>query len=215
MNPKFDAIIILGGGTRPNMTLPPWTKARVNKALEIAKKQGTKYFVLPTGASTHIPVPLTERGQPVTDSAVIAKHLMDAGITSEQILMLDFARDTLGEAFLTRILFADIRQLKTLCIVTSEFHLARAKHYWSNIFSLLPKTQDYELTFVGSENIGMSDKLLAARRVKETQRIQESIFNTRSFKTLAAVHEYFCHEHDAYVPFATPKQDSEEIRKSY
>ncbi len=212
---KFDAIIILGGGIKEDLTLPVWVKFRVQKAIEIAKEQGTKYFILPTGSTPHVPVKLTKDGQPFSDSKAIAKELLENGIEKEKILMLDFARDTLGEAFFTRILFTDIRNLTKLCIVTSSFQIPRAKHFFQNVFALKPHTQDYQLTFIESENIGIKEEVLRMRKVSEEERIKGSVFNQRDIQTLEDLHAYFCNGHKAYTPFAKQRELSEEEKKSY
>lgn len=215
MKDKFDAIVILGGGLNEDLSLPIWVKERVKKAIQIYNEQGSRCFILPTGSTPHVPVKLDKAGQPYNDSKAIAKELLENKIPKEKIMLLDFARDTLGEAFFTRILFTEIRDLTKLCIVTTEFQMPRAKHFFNNVFNLKPKTKDYQLTFIESKNIGITREVLEMREQSEANRIKNSVFNTQNIQSLADLHNYFCTGHLAYIPFAEQRELSDLERKSY
>ncbi|MAG60279.1 hypothetical protein CL619_00685 [archaeon] len=214
MSEEFDAIVILGGGLKEDLTLPIWVKVRVKKAIQVYKEQGSKYFILPTSSTPHVPIKLDNDGQPYNDSKAIAKELLENEIPKEKILMLDFARDTLGEAFFTRILFTDIRNLTKLCIITTKFQMPRAKHFFQETFALKPRI-DYQLTFIESENIGITDEVLEMREQSEDNRVKNSVFNKRNIQTLADLHDYFCNGHLAYTPFAKQRELTDLEKKSY
>lgn len=110
----FDAIIVLSG-TKDHGIF----EARLNKAAELYKK-GLSNVILISGV--------------MLGSAYAKDILLKQGIPPKAILEDQNPSDTFGNAFFTKLLFFIPKKWKKIAVVTSDFHINRAKFVFSKIF---------------------------------------------------------------------------------
>jgi hypothetical protein len=197
----FDAIAILGGGVRPGGELPPWAQARFDRALERAS--GEVFLCLSAG-TTHRPPPL-EDGYPIAESVAGARYLIQRGIMPGRIRIEALSLDTIGNAYFAKLLHIDPAGWTRLLVVTSEFHMPRARAIFEWIFGF--ETGRYYLAFDASPDAGMSEAALALRRDKEQRALESLETLKQSIRSLPQLHEWIFREHAAYSAAGRRKQD--------
>ena len=194
---KYDCILIPGGGLRADGSLPDWTLARLERALEI---EGQAEWILTlSGGTVHKPPPLDPAGFPYFESRQAAAYLVEAGVDPGRILSETCSYDTIGNAYFSRVLFADPLGLARCQVITSEFHLARAEVAFRWVYALQPVQAGTELSFEGVEDRGLPAGALAARRERERESLGKLRGKTRAITTLEAFQRWLYREHAAYA----------------
>lgn len=197
-NKPFDAILVLGGGVREGGELPPWVRSRLDHALNIWQGE---YVVALSAGTPHRPPPLDERGFPIFESEAAARYLLERGLPAARVLLEKSSYDTIGNAYFARVIHAGPRGWRHLAVVTSEFHMERAKAAFEWVFSL---EADFELAFFATANDGLAGDALAARQEKERQALEALRARAAAIRTLDALHRWLFSEHEAYA--AQPKR---------
>lgn len=195
-SPRFDAVIIPGGGLRKDGLLPPWVENRLDKALHVA--QGAHIITLSAG-TPHKPPPLDHAGNPILECVVEAAYLRDRGYPPRLLLMENASYDTIGNAYFARVMHVDPAGFRRLCFVTSEFHMPRTRAIFRWVLSLTPLSANYELNFVAVPDLGMPTDVLEARRRKEQRSLESLDALQAEYKTLAAFHQWLFTQHAAYA----------------
>jgi hypothetical protein len=193
---EFDALLIPGGGLTDSGELPPYVIARLDRALA----HPDAYFIPLSAGTTHRPHPLDQRGYPIYESLPAARYLRAHGIPERRILAETFSYDTIGNAFFTRLVFAEPRGLRRLHVVTSEFHMRRTEAIFRWVFGIGP-SGGYELSFEAVENAGISEQALAHRAVRELASLDRVLALAQRIATLPQLHEWMYTEHAAYAWF--------------
>jgi hypothetical protein len=190
--PNFDAILILGGGVRDGGELPPWAAARFDLALEM--ESGEPLVCLSAG-TTHRPPPL-EDGFPIMESVAGARYLMARGIDPERIRIEPVSYDTIGNAYLTKLLHVDPPGWRKVLVITSAFHMPRTRAIFEWVYGF--ENGKYELEFAESPDRGLTPEAREFRRSKEKQGF-ESLERARArVDSLAALHDWIWTVHGAY-----------------
>jgi hypothetical protein len=191
--PRFDAILIPGGGVREGGVLPPWSVQRFERALEL---QSGEPLVCLSAATTHRPPPLDAGGFPIYESTAGARYLMERGIAPEQIRMETVSLDTIGNAYFSKLIHVDPAGWIRLVIVTSEFHMPRTEAVFRWVYGMGPGT--YELQFESSADTGMDEDLLQARRAKESEGLKGLLELAQTVRRREELHEWVFTRHAAY-----------------
>lgn len=191
----YDAILIPGGGIRDNGDLPVYVKNRLDRAMEVHTNE---LLITLSAGTTHKPPFLDKQGFPLFESVAAAAYLKAHTIAPDHILTETCSYDTIGNAFFARVIHTDIRGLRKLLIITSEFHRNRTEIIFNWIFSLTPLKEPYELFFESVPDAGMSGNALELRREKEKTRIAQLRKLTKRIHTLKGFHEWLFTAHDAY-----------------
>jgi len=193
---KYDAVVIPGGGLDHELGIPSkWVIARLDCALEL-DGQTEMYIVLSRGTPHRAP-PSDGGGHPIDESVASARYLVSRGVASERIVMDRWSLDTIGNAYFLRTSIVEPLKLTRLCTVTSAFHMSRTRTVFDWVFSL--DANAYSLDYKVSEDVGMDDDVLNARRDKEQQSVvklrEKTIPEIRSMKQLA---HFVLVDHGAY-----------------
>jgi len=211
--PLYNAILIPGGGLLEDGSLPPWTQARLELALQY--DQETQWIGLLSGGTVHKPPPLDQKGFPFHESRVLAAALVSRGFAPERILTEICSYDTIGNAYFSRMLFSEPLKLSGLLVITSKFHMPRTKDIFQWVYSLLPRPIDFRLDFIPSEDNGLSENALAARITREKESLEAFQETKKKIANLADFHRWLYAEHKAYAPTRPPDLLSAEELKSY
>ena len=210
---SYDGILIPGGGLTADGSLPPWTVARLERALALA---GEAAWVIPLSAGTvHKPPPLNPEGFPLYESRQASAFLANRGLDPGRILAETCSYDTIGNAYFARVLFADPLGLARMLVITSEFHLARVEAAFAWVFSLAPAGPGYQLSFAGTPDRGLEPAALAARQARERASLETLRAKIPRINTLEEFQRWLYREHAAYAVGGKSEELSGEELASY
>jgi len=212
-NHSFDCILIPGGGLKPDGSLPAWTTARLNFVLDLAAE--TTWIGLLSGGTVHKPPPLDPDGYPLLESRQAAAYLISQGIEPSKLLTEIASYDTIGNAYFSRMLFAEPFSLTHLLVVTSAFHLERTTAIFQWIYSLTPVEREYVLSFADVPDQGLSPETLQARREREKLSLNKLLPKIKSIRSLDGFNRWLYNEHAAYSSLPIKEQLTENELKSY
>ena len=117
----FDAIIVLGGG----MNEKDW-KSRVNLAVELFTQKKASRLIM--SGKQHL-----WHRKKATEAEVMKQYAIAKGIPKNTIWKEDESLDTIGNAFFTRKHILEPNNWKKIIVVTSSYHLRRAKFIFMRI----------------------------------------------------------------------------------
>ena len=69
---------------------------------------------------------------------IMSDYLINNGLNPEKVLTEICSYDTIGNAYFSRLLFAEPFNLSSLLVLTSEFHMPRTRAIFEWIYSLTP-----------------------------------------------------------------------------
>ena len=169
---EVKAIIISAGGVSSSRTLPNYVKTRLDKGIEVYNSNSnTRTIFILTGRETvYKPPVLDPKGFPIIESELMAKYLIKKGISKQNIRIEKFSNDSLGGAIFSKIFLVDPLNIKSIVIISSEFHIKRLKKIYNWIFNL--GKSKYNLKFVTAPNNGIKENILLARKNKEKNDIE-------------------------------------------
>lgn len=207
------AVIVLGGGLNEDGSLNPWSRARADRALEIADKD-FDYFITTSAYTLHKPPKLDHEGFPIIEAHELARYLRSAGIPKERLLVEAASHDTIGNAYFSRTLHLEPLDFDVCTLVTSAFHLERATAVFDWVFSLSPALQT-ELNTDPAENSGLDSEALQARAAREKKQLRSVRRKREVIQNKGEFCRWLFTEHDAYAPGQPDQKCSNEARKTY
>ena len=210
---QYDCIFIPGGGLLPDGSLPPWILARLERTLSLQSQ--THWIAFLSGGTVHKPPPLTEEGFPIFESRASAAYLASRGVDTRQLLTEISSYDTIGNAYYSRLLFAEPMALHKVLVITSEFHLPRTRVAFEWVYNLLPQLIDSQLSFESVPDQGLSPQALNARKIREKKSLVKLRKTQDKITTLAAFQTWFYTEHSAYAVKIEPERLSGDVLESY
>ena len=193
--PTFDAVLVLGGGVREGGELPSWVQRRLEWAVSIPGEP----LIMPLSAGTpHRPLPNTANGFPLFEATTGADFLLQHGIPAERILIEACSWDTIGNAYFSRVVHAEPRQLRRLLVVTSDWHLPRTKLAFDWIYRLTPQALPFELEYRAVPDPDMDQQVVRERTRKEQASADALSGVIARITTLPDFHRWLFAEHNAY-----------------
>ena len=195
---NFDCILIPGGGLLLDGSLPPWTQSRVDRALELQDQ--TRWIACLSGGTVHKPPPVNDAGYPIYESRAAAEYLISNGLNPEKVLTEICSYDTIGNAYFSRLLFAEPFKFSNLLVLSSDFHTPRTQAIFEWIYSLTPLTMQFQLSFESLPDQGLSPSALKARQNREKKSLAQVLVTRNRITTLSACFGWLYTEHGAYAP---------------
>lgn len=181
-----------------------------------------------SAGTAHLPQLMSADGAPVWESTSSAAYLQKRhGIVNVYVETTSY--DTIGNAYYTRTSHTDVNGWRRLLIITNEvcggvnflsgavsfppatclrlnlilyfiyqFHMKRTKAIFDWIFGI--GDNGYELCYLESENTGLTEKGLEARRLHEAKG-EQSVLNNLAPQhiTLKEVWKFLNEKHDLYT----------------
>jgi hypothetical protein len=189
-----DAVLVLGGGVREGGELPPWVLRRFDRALEVS---GDAPIVCLSAGTVHRPPPLNSEGYPWLESVAGAAHLLRCGVPNHRVQVEALSYDTIGNAYLTKLVHVDPAGWRNLVVITSEFHMPRSRDIFEWVYGLTPGR--YQLTFEATPDEGIEPRLLERRRAKEAEALRALQTVKARIRKQDDMHRWFMTEHKAYT----------------
>jgi len=196
--PAYDCILIPGGGLLLDGSLPSWTQSRLDRALEL--KDQTRWIACLSGGTVHKPPPVNDAGYPIYESRAAAEYLINNGLKPEKVLTEICSYDTIGNAYFSRLLFAEPFKLSKLLVLTSNFHMPRTRAIFEWIYRLTPLPVQFQLGFESLPDQGLSPSALKARQQKEKKSLDQVQITRNRITTLSGCFGWLYTEHGAYAP---------------
>ena len=188
------AIVVLGVGVRPDGSLPFIARARVERAVELYRRQVAPRIIFTGkyGLIVHEPPALTE-------AEAMARYAQAMGVPREAMLIEDHSRDTLGNAYFTKRLFLQPNGWTVIRVITSDFHLSRSAWIFRKMLGA-----EYDCSFVSAPS-GFSPAALIGQALHECKLM---IFMAEWLSTVdeaddAALTRLMNHEHFGYAEAPT------------
>ncbi len=121
-----DALIVLANEMDANGTLNPESRSRANFAAQLAKERGIPHLVT-CGWNYR-----SDSECKIADA--FKTYLVSCGLNAERIMTETNSRDTVGDAVFTRINFADPMRFENILVVTSTYHVRRARTIFDFVY---------------------------------------------------------------------------------
>jgi len=160
MSACYDAIVVLGAGVTKKGNLPRVARARVDKAIELYINGAAQRIIL-SGRK---------------EAMIMKRFAARKGVSRKDLLLENSSVDTIGNAFFTKKKFLQPRGWHRIVVVTSPFHLTRAKLVFRKILG-----NDYAITFAAPK------KVLAKSAFRKKVGVERSLLMlTRMLSALVA-----------------------------
>lgn len=203
VNPEI-VLIVPGGGLTTEGSPTGWVHARLRKAAELYRYHtflGSSCRVVTlSGGTPHKPMPIDPKSEfQVYEGEANARCLIaEHGIPATDVLEENWSLDTIGNAYMLRMMHTDVAGWRHLVIVNNEFHMGRTRAIFQKVFSLPPTPEPYTLQFVEVANEGLDEDILKARKAREESSIATFRRNTENFTSLRDMHKFIFSDHMAY-----------------
>lgn len=116
-------IVVMGYYLKPDGSMRDELYERLKVTLAFAEQYPNSY-VLVTGGGT------AAENNKVTEASEMAKYLIRKGIAKERVIVEDDAKSTIQNAtYGCKILYRDYPQVKSMAVVTSDYHIYRSCLY--------------------------------------------------------------------------------------
>lgn len=112
MKPKYDAIIVLGGGRFNSGDLTPLSIQRLNKGIELYYGDVAPLICALGGHKSTYRVGAIDFN--ITGAELRKQYFVSHGIPESNVIKIEEGRDTIGEAFASRMLLRE-RYSKIAC----------------------------------------------------------------------------------------------------
>lgn len=202
----YDAIIVLGGSFIDESTLPEWVEKRLNAAIEREKE--CELIIVASRGSPHKPPIIGMDEHPIDECDIMAKYLLQNGVSPQKILKESWSLDTIGNAYGLLTLHCIPRNLRRLLIITSDFHMPRSQSIFKKVFSLFP-LKIFEMVFYETKStLPISEK--------ERKSIMQWKKTSEKIASLKDLHQFLFEQHNAYnIADREKKNYSESDLKMY
>ncbi len=184
--PNSTLIIALGRGIRPDGRIPKITQNRAKKAVRLFKQNPNSTLLISAGYWG-----FQRFTPPNTEAKPMKAIALSMGVPASKIILEEISRDTLGNAYFTRLI-ADKHGWKKIIVVTSKDHLERTKYYFEKVYG-----PGYELRFVLAET-GLSKKAL--EKIAKFEKLALKLANLKNVQAgdLKEIGNYIFKKHIMY-----------------
>lgn len=212
-NVNYDAIFVLAGGLQDNNDIHEWVKRRLDVAHNLYK-QGTKIICL-GGGTYHKSPKLNDSGYVIHESTACADYLIKLGIDYKDIYKEWGSYDTIANGYFAFTNFIYPMGIKCALIITSEFHMERAKRIFNWIKDI--SGFNYKLNYKYVTDYGLDKDMIDCRILREKDSINKLNSLIRNISTLPDFVRWFYEEHKAYSSDTNTDRIalSDDIKRSY
>eukprot|EP00397_Hematodinium_sp_SG-2012_P021065 GEMP01021739.1.p1 GENE.GEMP01021739.1~~GEMP01021739.1.p1 ORF type:complete len:376 (+),score=71.08 GEMP01021739.1:30-1157(+) len=197
------AIIVPLGGTASNGEPNLWVQQRLRVAAQLysdlrAEPSGKRPYVFVLSAGTsHKPLPIFN-GWQVTEAEAASRWLLsNTDVAAEDLFEENTSRDTIGNFFFFRVQHFEYLDIRSMTIITCDWHMPRVKDIAEHVFSIDMRRQ-VPMEFIACVGT-LSGQALVARRQKEETALRTWQKNRLELPTMRSVHNFIFQRHNAYM----------------
>ena len=118
------AVIVLGRKETSDDPEDYELKGRIRIGIEVLQRYDGDYLIL-SGGKTSSRIPECE---------IMAKYAIGLGVDSARIVKECHSLDTIGNGYFTRKLIDSLKNVKSVCVVSSCYHMPRVKYVFEMCF---------------------------------------------------------------------------------
>lgn len=211
-------IFVLAGGLQENGEPHEFVKTRLDKVIEIYNNiivhQPCKIIVI-GGGTYHKPPILNENHYVIHESSSCALYLTEHGNVEPKDIYREWSSyDTIANGYYAYLNYIQPLQIKEFTLITSEFHMPRAKVIFEYFNSILFQDQ-LNIHYIETPNNDMEESVLKERIEREYQSALSFTKNiVQKKRTITDFTTWFYEEHGAYKSIIYYQQN-DKINKSY
>lgn len=211
-------IFVLAGGLQEDGDPHNFVKERLDKAIEmyneIIEYRPCKIIVM-GGGTYHKPPILNESNYVIHESSSCALYLTQYGDVDPKDIYREWSSyDTIANGYYAYLNYIQPLDIKEFTLITSEFHMSRAKVIFDYFNTILFQDQ-LNIHFIETPNNEMEEGVLkdrCEREHKSTINFQKNIVQEK--RTISDFTTWFYEEHGAYKSIIYYQQN-DTINKSY
>ncbi len=160
----IDTIIILGDLLRPDGSMSDSLISRLDRGIKIFEKMNKPPVIMSGYRGFMAPYE-----PPITEAKAMKEYAIKHGIPADKILLEEESKDTIGNAFFTKVKYLKPKNWKNIIVIASDFNIERAKYTFDSILG-----SEYSIKYVGAiTNIPETEK---SRLITIEKKIMESAF---------------------------------------
>lgn len=167
-----DAIVVLAGGVNKDGSLPDLPKKRVERGVELFKAHKAPKIIM--SGKYGFWLDYYKDVPPRSEAEAMKEYAVSLGVLEESIILEDTSKDTVGNAYFTKVNILEKNNWKKVIVVTSEFHLERTKFIFDTVLG-----PEYEIEYSYSED-GLSQlerESVKQKEEKTIKTIKDTILN--------------------------------------
>lgn len=200
-----DVIIILGGRINTDGTLPDLPRGRVDEGVRRYKNNEASKILM-TGNygfwldwSREIPMR--------SEAGAMKEYAESLGVSGHDVLVEAVSKDTLGNAYFTKINILEPNKYRNVIVVTSDFHIDRTKYIFDLVFG-----PTYAIDYIGVPTNLPAENMAALQNqeVKTIQVLRELIGDQIIPGDTQAIQHVLFSKHPGYSP--NPEYTYEQLR---
>jgi len=146
---NYDSVIVLANEMNKDGVLNKESSLRANLAAKMAKDFNIPYIITCGWAYR------TDSDVKIADA--LKSYIENLGVRPEQILTEKNSRDTVGDAVFTRLNLVEPLGFKRFCVVTSNYHVARARKVFNFVYGsnfsidVIGADVEFDVSFLSKE----------------------------------------------------------------
>lgn len=207
------ALVVLGGGpTNATGHLPPWSQERcvaVAALWRCLKWRGREVMVLAaSGGTPHMPHARNQDGSVEHESVAMSRCLVAEGVEPNLIRAEWQSMDTIGNAAFIRSLLAEPMGLRSLMVITSDWHMPRAEAIFRWVGSLPSASSGCRLQTFFHPVVGapLPATLASVHSEREAKKIDEIHRLEQRVRTMPQLWDFLYQEHQCYTTGKIPEK---------
>lgn len=183
-------------------------KEKSTGSSQVSSQVATLPILCLSAGTAHLPQLMGPDGLPIWESTSCAAYLAEQHGLTHNVFVETTSYDTIGNAFFTRTSHTDVNGWRRLLVVTTEFHMNRTAAIFDWIFlDCVPRSHKkkkrgeslYELYYLSSPNVGLTEDAIAARKEREDQSAKNvRDYLAKKYTTLSDVWKFLNTDHALY-----------------
>jgi len=183
---KVDIILVLGGGISKESQLPEWVLSRLDLAHELFQAGVASKILLSGKGRDNFPKPEAE---------AMSEYLVKRGMSPQDLLLECQSKDTLQNAYFSRVVHIDPLKIKSALIITNQFHLERTELIFTE---LLGRTCGLLFEAVNDQGLMVRDLELRAFTERKLMSFYQRLFQSIPNGDLNGLHDVIFNQNNVF-----------------
>lgn len=155
--PKYDCMIILGGGVNKDSSLPSVVEDRLELAIKLYLKGHSNNFILSGNIGSK------NENKKIPEAIAMQYFLLSRRIPVKRLILEDKSKDTFENAYYCKEICKK-NNFKDIILITSKFHMPRAKAIFNLFFG-----EDYNFLFKPAKESKTKRRKIRKRMIYEKE----------------------------------------------